>query len=424
MFTTGVVSTQIVDYRLTGKIRTMKEGAFVITILKAILYTVLLLFFLFLPVGGLHLVVFFIIYVCPILIPLLLVLWLFSEKKEPTSVNENHSVMYTGAVSGTPVFAMSEITRSIQEQDGELFLQFVDVDGILTDVEKKIPGMWAAQLKQQLMEEITSGKAKMSGQNRGPVMFLFDNWVVGGIDADKSAAPASKSPIVPLGLRDPRCVEDMAWVSVKVDSARTSVSLPEDSWMKFQLNKLGSEYKVVACEQTTDALVDRYKKYIATPRTSLEPQDKQEEQEEKEIKECQSLIEYEIKAVRPEFEERYRNADLKTLIAEGWPHDTLDTGETNYVRPQVIVSIKNAQDRVISRLQFKVIFRESAGERRYWTQAYMQKDFGKENSIFAPFTRNEVKFELKKLKIAEHYYLSTGAYQVEIFPTEIIFIDL
>ena len=135
----------------------MKEGAFVITILKAILYTVLLLFFLFLPVGGLHLVVFFIIYVCPILIPLLLVLWLFSEKKEPTSVNENHSVIYTGAVSGTPEFAMSEITRSIQEQDGELFLQFVDVDGILTDVEKKIPGMWAAQLKQQLLPRRPAG---------------------------------------------------------------------------------------------------------------------------------------------------------------------------------------------------------------------------------------------------------------------------
>ena len=325
------------------------------------------------------------------------------------------------AVSGTPEFAMQEIVRAVQEQNSELFLRYVDVDGLLAEVAKNIPEMQTAKMKKQILDEIVSGKAKLPAQNGGPVMFLFDNWIVGGVSfAGNSAAPAKNPPVLSLGTLDDRKPGEPAYLKVIANSSRTPNWLASGDRVKFKLIKAGSEYKVVADDQTTAGLIARYKGYVKVPQKSLEMR------YESVKKEWQRIIQYEIKAVRSEFEERYRNADLKTLVAECWPYDTLDKGEygrTRYARPQVTVKVKNVHAKPIDYLGFMVKFRESSGERRYWTDSFLSKSLSKEKAPLEPGESREITFELKELKLAEHYYLSTGTYQAEIFPYDIIFVD-
>lgn len=315
-------------------------------------------------------------------------------------------------VPGTPEFAMREITRAIQEQNWELFLRYVDVDGILADVAKKIPEMKTAEVKQQLMEEITSGKAKLSGQNNGPVMFLFGNWIVGGVVADKSAAPAKKSAILPLGVLVPHGVADTAWLNVQVESARTR----SDSVVAFKFSKIGSAYKVLADDHTTDKLIKHYRAYDARFRKKLNP--KYEPIRE----EWQRIIQYELKAVRSTFDERHRNGDLKTMIAKCSQNTPRNEREVNGCEDklQVSVLLKNVHDKAIDSVTFVVIFRESDGERRYWNPGAVLYNQDKK-SLPAPGESREIKFELDKQKIAVNHYLLTGAYQMEIFPVEIYF---
>ena len=169
------------------------------------------------------------------------------------------------AVSGTPEFAMREIVRAVHEQNGELFLQYVDVDGILADIAKKIPGIEPPKVKQQILTEITSGKAKLPVQNSGPVMKLFDHWSIGGVPPDNSLLAAIKTSILSLGTLEPSGVNDIAWLRVKIDNARTSNRWTGDGRVRFKLIKEGSEYKVLADDQTTAGLIERYKAYVAIP---------------------------------------------------------------------------------------------------------------------------------------------------------------
>ena len=320
------------------------------------------------------------------------------------------------AVPGTPEFAMREITRAIQEQNWELFLRYVDVDGILADVAKKIPEVQAAQLKQQLMEEITSGKAELSGQNSGPVMFLFGNWIVGGVVVDNSAAPAKKSPILPLGILEPREVNEIAWVGVRVESARTSYWLSSAPRVKFKLIKDGSEYKVLADGQTTDTLIKHYMDYAGSSRKTLDP--KYESVKE----EWQRIIQYELKAVRSTFDVRHRNNGLKTMMAKCSQNTPRNEREINGCNDnlQVSVLLKNVHDKAINSVQFVAIFRDSDGERRYWDPGAVLYTQDKK-SLPPPGESREIKFRLDTQKIAVHHYLLTGAYQMEIFPTSIYF---
>ena len=325
------------------------------------------------------------------------------------------------AVSGTPEFAMQEIVRAVQEQNSELFLRYVDVDGLLAEVAKNIPEMQTATVKKQILDEIVSGKAKLPAQNGGPVMFLFDNWMVGGVSyVDDGAATAKNSPVLSLGTLDDRKPGELAYLKVIAYSSRTPNWWAGGDRVKFKLIKAGSEYKVVADDQTTAGLTARYEGYVKVPQKSLAMRYESVKEE------WQRIIQYEVNAVRPEFEERYRNADLKTLIAECWPYDTLDVGEygrTRYARPQVTLRVKNVHAKPIDYMGFMVKFRESSGERRYWTDSFLSKSLSKEKAPLEPGESREITFELKKLKFAEHYYLSTGAYQVEIFPYDIIFVD-
>ncbi len=316
------------------------------------------------------------------------------------------------AVPGTPEFAMREITRAIQEQNWELFLRYVDVDGILANVAKQMPEVQTAEVKQQLMEEITSGKAKLSGQNSGPVMFLFDNWIVGGVVVDKSAAPAKKSPILPLGKLAPHGVADTAWLNVQVESARTR----SDRVVGFKLSKIGSEYKVLADGQTTDKLIKHYMDYAGSSRKTLDP--KYESVKE----EWQRIIQYELKAVRSTFDVRHRNNGLKTMIAKCSQNTPRNERETNGCNDnlQVSVLLKNVHDKAINSVQFVAIFRDSDGERRYWDLGAVLYTQDKK-SLPPPGESREIKFRLDTQKIAVHHYLLTGAYQMEIFPTSIYF---
>ena len=326
------------------------------------------------------------------------------------------------AVPGTPEFAMREITRAIQEQDWELFLRYVDVDGILANVAKNIPGMQTAKMKKQVLDEIVSGKAKLSAQNSGPVMFLFDNWIVGGLPsvATGRAATSRKSPLLSLGTLDEHKPGEPAYLQAFVISSREKSYWVSSDLMKFKLIKAGSEYRVVADDQTIAGLIKLYKDYAEKPRKSLEPRFESVKEEWKRI------IQYEIKAVRTEFEERYRNADLKTLLAECWPYDTLDMGEygsRSYARPQVTMRLKNVHAKPIDYVGFMVLFRESSGERRYWSNSYLSKRLSKEKGPLEPGESREITFEMEKLTYTQHYLLSTGAYQMEIFPHDIIFVD-
>ena len=325
-------------------------------------------------------------------------------------------------VPGTPDFAVREITRAVQEQNGELFLQYVDVDGILADVAKNIPGMQTAKMKKQILDEIVSGKAKLPTQNGSPVMFLFDNWIVGGLPSAviQRTATAKQSPLLSLGTLDEHKPGEPAYLQVSVDSSRTPVGWYSGNRVKFKLIKAGSEYRVVADDQTTAGLIQRYNRYVKEPPKPLE------RNYELIKEEWQRIIQYEIKAVRSEFEERYRNADLKTLIVECWPYETLDKGEygrRSYARPQVTVRLKNVHAKPIDYVGFMVRFRESGGERRYWANSSLSKRLSKEKGPLEPGESREITFEMEKLTYTKHYYLSTGAYQVEIFPSGIEFVD-
>ncbi len=188
----------------------------------------------------------------------------FGSNQKP--VTNPITLSYTNqAVSGTPEFAMREIVRAVHEQNGELFLQYVDVDGILADVAKKIPRMQPTKVKQQILAEITSGKAKLPVQNGGPVMSLFDNWSVGGVPPDDSFFAAIKTAVLSLGILEPRGVNDIAWLRVKIDNARTSNRWTGDGRVRFKLIKEGREYKVLADDQTTAGLMERYKAHVAAP---------------------------------------------------------------------------------------------------------------------------------------------------------------
>ena len=316
------------------------------------------------------------------------------------------------AVPGTPEFAMREITRAIQEQDWELFLRYVDVDGILANVAKKIPEVKATEVKQQLMEEITSGKAKMLGQNSGPVMFLFDNWIVGGVDVDKSAAPAKKSPILPLGKLAPHEVADTAWLNVQVESALTY----DRKLVGFKLSKMGSEYKVLADDRTTGKLIEEYLSYAKDPRKTLDPIYESVKEE------WQRIIQYELKSVRSKFDVIHRNNDLKTMIAKCSQNTPRNEREVNGCEDklQVSVLLKNVHDKAIDSVTFVVIFRDSGGERRYWKHEDVLYNQEKK-SLPPPGESREINFRLNTQKIAMHNYLLTGAYQMEIFPIEIHF---
>ena len=304
------------------------------------------------------------------------------------------------AVPGTPEFAMSEITRAVREQNGDLFLQYVDLDGILTDFAKRIPAIQAAEVKQQIMAEISSGKAKVPARPDAPVMVLFDDWIVGGV-----------SPyiyeVLSLGRLDFPRENDIAWLNVNVFNARTS-SYAE---VRFLLRKVGSEYKVLASGTTTANLVSIQNAHAsATQRLQRDYSSIR--------KEWERIIQFEIQAGQARIDQKYRNTDAKKLVAECWSNTSLTQctylgGKTN--KPSVTILLKNVHDKAIEHIRFKVLFYEMDGKKReYRGQTYAE--VSRKNFPLAPGESREIKLELEQTSILTHYYLSRGAYRGEVLP--------
>lgn len=145
-------------------------------------------------------------------------------------------------------------------------------------------------------------------------------------------------------------------------------------------------------------------------------------------KEWGRYVQIEIMDVRSNINERYRNSDLDTVIVEcgasSKPPQCVDSSLISKTgKPQVFILLKNVYDTAIEHVEFKVMFRQRDGAKKYLYETRYPKQLSKKNFPLPPGESGLITVEIKDASIIDQYYLLTGAYQVEIFPDNIALVD-